>query len=100
MQPVEQNIPISPPARRRHIEENGGRGTDLHDMHAANRLLILNYIRERRTVPRSDLARYTGLSRTTIGNIVEELVREGAIYIPGGEGINGVDADRRTIPLS
>ena len=97
---MEQDIPISPQTRRRRVEDSGGRGTDLHDMHARNRLLILNYIRERRTVPRSDLARYTGLSRTTIGNIVEELVREGAIYIPGGEGINGADADRRTIPLS
>lgn len=96
MQPVKRDISISPPSRRRRTEDSSGKGTDLHDMHAANRLLILNYIREHRTVPRSDLARYTGLSRTTIGNIVDELVKEDAIH----EGVNDADGDRRTIPLS
>ncbi len=55
------------------------KGTDQHLVRESNRALVLNYIRERRTVARSDLAPYTGLSRTAIGNIVDDLVREGIV---------------------
>src|SRR5258708_3946965 len=77
-------------------EKRDRRGTDQHGVRASNRSLVLNYIRERSTVPRSDLAPYTGLSRTAIGNIVDELVQEGIIHqVEHREG-----DDRRTNLLS
>lgn len=96
MQPLERHATNGTRPGRRRVEVIGDRGTDLHDIRKANRLLIFNYIREHKTVPRADLARYTGLSRTTIGNIVDELVKEGAI----SEGESGISDDRRTIPLT
>lgn len=72
------------------------KGTDQHRVREANRLLVLNYIRERSTVPRAELAPYTGLSRTAIGNIVDELVQEGIIQ----QEEHHSGSDRRTILLS
>ncbi len=83
-------------ARREPFEENHRKGADQHDIRETNRFLILNYIREQKTLPRADLARYTGLSRTTIGAIVDELTREGLIQ----EEVPHSGADRRTIALS
>lgn len=72
------------------------KGTDQHGIRESNRALILNYIRERTSLPRSDLARYTGLSRTAIGNIVDDLVQEGIIR----QEEHQAGDDRRTILLS
>ncbi len=83
-------------SRRRPLEENHRKGTDQHHVREANRFLILNYVREQKTLPRADLARYTGLSRTTIGTIIDELVVEGLIT----EHIPHDGDDRRTIGLS
>lgn len=85
--------------QRQHkkLSENRNRkGSDQHHIRASNRLLILNYIREQKTLPRSDLARYTGLSRTAIGNIVDELVREGIVM----QEDHRTGDDRRTMLLS
>ena len=82
--------------RKKQVEDTPIKGTDLHHMRESNRLLVLNYVREHKIVPRSDLARYTGLSRTTIGNILDELVEEGLV----SEGEHDTGDDRRTIPLS
>lgn len=78
------------------LKDEGRKGTDQHGIRESNRLLILNYIRERKTLPRADLTRYTGLSRTAIGNIVDELVLEGIIR----QEENQTGDDRRTILLS
>ena len=72
------------------------KGTDQHRVREANRLLVLNYIRERSVVPRAELAPYTGLSRTAIGNIVDDLVQEGIIQ----QEEHHSGSDRRTILLS
>jgi predicted NBD/HSP70 family sugar kinase len=74
----------------------GNKGSDQHSMRAANRFLVLSYIRERKTLPRSELSHYTSLSRTTIGTIVDELLNVGIIQQE--EYQNG--EDRRTNILS
>ncbi|HEY5003601.1 MAG TPA: hypothetical protein VII61_10640, partial [Ktedonobacteraceae bacterium] len=61
--------------REKNFEDKNRKGSDQRHIRVSNRTLILNYIREKKTLPRSDLARYSGLSRTAIGNIVDELVR-------------------------
>lgn len=82
--------------RKREKTLEDRKGTDQHGIRESNRSLILNYIRERATVPRSDLAPYTGLSRTAIGNIVDELVQEGIIR----QEDHRTGDDRRTTLLS
>ncbi len=78
------------------FEDKNRKGSDQRDIRESNRTLILNYIREQKTLPRSELARYTGLSRTAIGNIVDELVREGIIL----QEDHRTGDDRRTMLLS
>jgi predicted NBD/HSP70 family sugar kinase len=68
---------------------------DQRAMRDANRSLVLNYIRERKTLPRSALARATGLSRTTIGTIVDELAEQGIIQQEASQD----GEDRRTSRL-
>src|SRR5215475_13097231 len=41
-----------------------------------NRRIILNLIRTRQPISRADLARYTGLQRSTISAITEQLIAE------------------------
>jgi predicted NBD/HSP70 family sugar kinase len=96
MQPRHWWIPEGQRKREKMLQDSGRKGTDQHGIRESNRLLILNYIRERGIVPRSDLAPYTGLSRTAIGNIVDELVLEGIIR----QGEHRTGDDRRTISLS
>jgi predicted NBD/HSP70 family sugar kinase len=72
------------------------KGADQRSMRDANRRLVFNYIRKRKTLPRSELARVTGLSRTTIGTIVDELTQMGMIQQE--ESHKG--EDRRTNTLS
>src|SRR5947209_8721440 len=92
-------------ARHRHIPRHhqedekllqNRKGTDQHRVRESNRSLILNYIRERKTTPRSYLAPYTGLSRTAIGNILDDLVKEGIIR----QEEHRIGDDRRTTVLS
>ena len=82
--------------RTKILKEKSRKGTDQHLVRESNRSLVLNYIREHTTVSRSDLAPYTGLSRTAIGNIVDELVREGIIQ----QEEHRTGDDRRTNLLS
>lgn len=82
--------------REKVLKDPSRKGKDQRGVRESNRSLILNYIRERNTVPRSDLAPYTGLSRTAIGNIVDELVQEGIIR----EEEHRTGDDRRTMVLS
>ena len=96
MQPRHWWIPEGQRKREKMLQDSGRKGTDQHGIRESNRLLILNYIRERAIVLRSDLAPYTGLSRTAIGNIVDELVLEGIIQ----QEEHRTGDDRRTISLS
>lgn len=96
MQPWYQLIQNRQQERERVLKEKHRKGTDQHRVRESNRSLVLNYIRERTTVPRSDLAPYTGLSRTAIGNIVDELVKEGIVL----QEEHRMGDDRRTTLLS
>jgi predicted NBD/HSP70 family sugar kinase len=96
MQPWHWRISYEQREREKVQKSKDRKGSDQHGVRESNRALILNYIRERNTVPRSDLARYTGLSRTAIGNIVDDLVQEGIIR----QEEHRTGDDRRTILLS
>src|SRR5262249_18182374 len=96
MQPSERSALNGRHRWSRRRDELAQRGADQHHLRASNRLLVLNYVRTQKTLPRSDLARYTGLSRTTIGTIVDELVQEGIIR----EEAQRAGDDRRTTFLS
>lgn len=96
MQPWHQLIRGRQLEREKIRRDTNRKGTDQHLVREANRSLVLNYIRERKTVSRSDLAPYTGLSRTAIGNIVDELIREGIVQ----QEEHRLGDDRRTNVLS
>lgn len=64
---------------RRRGGAAAGQGTDLQLMRESNRLAVLNCIRENDSIPRAEVARRTGLSRTTVGNIMETLLGEGLV---------------------
>lgn len=66
-------------------EETGNRLSQLRERH---RLVVLDALRQKGTASRADLARATGLSRTTISNVVQDLVDaalvdERADVVPG-----------------
>jgi predicted NBD/HSP70 family sugar kinase len=96
MQRRHQHVLDGQRQRDRLLENKSRKGSDQRHVRESNRFLILNYIREQKMLPRSDLARYTGLSRTAIGNIVDELVQEGIIR----QEDQRTGDDRRTILLS
>lgn len=50
-----------------------------------NRLRVLDTLRRRGSVSRADIARQTGLSRTTVSNLVGRLLEEGLVVEQGGE---------------
>ncbi len=96
MQPWHRRVLAKRYDRERMLRDKSRKGTDQHRVREVNRSLVLSYIRERKTVPRSDLAPYTGLSRTAIGNIADELVNEGIIR----QEEHRTGDDRRTTLLS
>ncbi|MGO8947770.1 MAG: ROK family protein [Ktedonobacterales bacterium] len=55
------------------------RATDLHGLREANRLRVLNHIRSTGPLARVTIAERTGLSRTTVGGIVDALLKEGFV---------------------
>jgi glucokinase-like ROK family protein len=54
-------------------------GADPRFMREHNRLLVLNHVREHEPIARVDIARRTGLSRTTVSAIIDELLRQGLL---------------------
>jgi N-acetylglucosamine repressor len=60
---------------------------------AINRQIILNLVREHQPISRADLARQMRVGRSTVTSLINELLREGAIY----EGA-AVDAPRGRRP--
>jgi len=62
-----------------------------------NRTLILNLVRQKRTISRTGIAQHTHLSRSTVSTIVNDLLEEGWLLESGtGESQGG----RRPILLS
>src|SRR4051794_4137828 len=51
----------------------------LRSLRELNRLRVLEVVRERRLVSRADIARQTGLSRSTVSSLVGELQGEGIV---------------------
>ncbi len=96
MQPWHRLIKERQQERERVRKERDRKGADQRRVRESNRSLVLNYIREHRSIPRSDLAPYTGLSRTAIGNIVDELLQERIVQ----QEEHGFGDDRRTTLLS
>ncbi len=75
-----------------------GRGTDLQLMRESNWLLVLNCVRTHGGLPRAEVARQTGLSRTTVGTIIDELIAEGLVRESGSERALP-SGGRRVIPV-
>lgn len=80
-----------------HDSRSKGRNSELgpiqEQIREINRQFILNYIRKHdrdKIVTRSSIAQNIGLSRTTVGKIIEDLIEDGWIY----EG-EQMDATRR-----
>ncbi len=55
------------------------RGADSQFMREHNRFLVLNCVRERGPLARAAIARQTGLSRTTVGAIIDALLADGLV---------------------
>ena len=51
-------------------------GASSEDVRGINRRIVLNLIRKRQPISRADLARVSGMQRSTISLIVEQLIRE------------------------
>jgi glucokinase-like ROK family protein len=68
-----------------------------HLMRESNKALILNLVRQERTVSRTDIARRAHLSRSTVSSIVSELIDEGWL---AENGTGKSQGGRRPILLS
>lgn len=55
------------------------KGADQRLMRELNRVLVLNCVREHEPIARVEIARRTGLSRTTVSTIIDELLRDGLV---------------------
>src|SRR4051812_2865357 len=58
----------------------------LEGLRERNKLRVVEALRQQGTASRSDLARLTGLSRTTITSLVTDLQRHGLVIETGGAG--------------
>src|SRR5205823_12926426 len=70
----------------RVAELNGERAGDLRER---NRVRVIDALRRQGLASRSDLARMTGLSRTTVGTLVADLQARGLV-------VEDEDGDRQT----
>jgi predicted NBD/HSP70 family sugar kinase len=64
---------------RAQIGSDAMKRADPSFMRQHNRLLVLNYVREHGPIARAAIARQTGLSRTTVSSIMDDLLREGFV---------------------
>ncbi|PRX41025.1 glucokinase-like ROK family protein [Planifilum fimeticola] len=64
-----------------------------------NKRLILQTIRRRQPVSRAEIAEETTISRTTVSQLTDELLREGWIR-EVGQGVSGAKGGRKPITLS
>jgi predicted ArsR family transcriptional regulator len=74
------------------------RGVGLADIRAANRACILTTLAREGPLSRIALARLVGLSRTTVGSIVADLLREGRLSEAGTQPAT-VSGGRRAVLL-
>jgi len=80
----------------RKIDLNNLRSASSETARDINRRIVLNLIRSRQPISRADLARSTGLQRSTVSAIADQLIREGWVV----EGLMGrLPRGRRPIYL-
>jgi predicted NBD/HSP70 family sugar kinase/biotin operon repressor len=76
------------------MEEVRGLGS-LEALRSTNRVKVVQSLRRNRTISRADIARDTGLSRTTVSSLVADLLRDGFVVereqpvLPDGPRPNG-----------
>lgn len=70
-------------------------GADLSSLRKFNRQLILNYLREQRSTSRVILADDLGLSRATVGSIIDELKKDGIVHEGAKKSVVGGKSGRR-----
>ncbi len=78
---------------RAQIGSDAMKRADPSFMRQHNRLLVLNYVREHGPIARAAIARQTGLSRTTVSSIMDDLLREG--FVREGEMQSATSAGGR-----
>ncbi len=59
-----------------NLDPKRGQGASTEAVRSFNRRIVLNLIRQRQPISRADLARQSGLQRSTISLIVEELIAD------------------------
>lgn len=64
-----------------------------------NRALVLGLLRDRGSISRADIARELNLTRATVSNVVDELIRE-SIVTEVGPGDSGQNGGRRPVMLT
>jgi predicted NBD/HSP70 family sugar kinase len=72
-------------------------GADYRFIREVNRLLVLNCVREQGPIARVRIAQRTGLSRTTVSNIMDDLLRDG--FVREGELLDAAPAGGRRAML-
>lgn len=75
-----------------------GRGS-LRSLRELNRLRVLETVRERGRVSRADIARVTGLSRSTVSSLVTDLQSAGLLVESDGRGAEPVSAQGGRPPV-
>ena len=55
-------------------------GSNLHDVRSRNRSVILELIAVQKQVSRAVVSRKTSLTKTTVGNVVSDLIQEKIIH--------------------
>jgi predicted NBD/HSP70 family sugar kinase len=78
------------------VQQQENRGADLSTLRKFNRRLILNHLREQRSTSRVALADDLGLSRATVGSIVDDLKKDGIVHEAGKLGSSGKSGRRAT----
>lgn len=70
-----------------HLHPIAGRAVDSGDMRSLNASLLLTLIWQERSISRAELARRTGMSRSTVSAIVDELMSRGLVRL-GSAGVS------------
>jgi DNA-binding MarR family transcriptional regulator len=78
-------------------QQTASQGADQRVMRQFNRLLVLNYVREYGPLARVQIAQDTGLSRTTVSNIIDALLQEG--FVREGDLLDAAPAGGRRAML-
>ena len=84
-------------------------GSNNQDVKQKNRMLVLKLITVNKGISRVDIAKMTGLSKMTVGNIVTELIEQGIVtekalpnspLIQNSTGNYGRKPDRKSTRLN